>query len=176
MPKDGYFRSETENVQTITLPSKKTSKPSAGPVGCSFEKNCLKNHAKSPINSLNDQKRWAKFFHSRETSKNCSSEHFGSSFDNPESIFCLFVQTFLLEVRRYFKKRFFYKFLPPIFFSVLVGCFFETLFFLSKDRKTCSNSKTDKQIQLFLEKLLLIKKCLWTRGLQLWQLVKKLPD
>ena len=38
LPKDGYYRSETENDQTITLHSKKTSKPSAAPVGCSFEK------------------------------------------------------------------------------------------------------------------------------------------
>ena len=38
LPKDGYYRSETENDQTITLLSKKTSKPSAAPVGCSFEK------------------------------------------------------------------------------------------------------------------------------------------
>ena len=38
LPKDGYYRSETENDQTITLHSKKTSKPSAAPAGCSFEK------------------------------------------------------------------------------------------------------------------------------------------
>ena len=38
LPKYGNFRSETENDQTISLLSKKTSKPSAAPVGCSFEK------------------------------------------------------------------------------------------------------------------------------------------
>ena len=93
-----------------------------------------KVHAKNPIISLNEQKTWAKFLHSRETSRNCSSEHFESSFDNPASNFNLIVQTFLLEVRRYFKKRFFYKFFPPIF-SVLVGRFFATMTFLSKTKK-----------------------------------------
>ena len=40
LQKDGYFRSETENDQTIIPPpKKKTSKPSAASVGCSFEKN-----------------------------------------------------------------------------------------------------------------------------------------
>ena len=38
LPKNGYFRSDTKNGQTITLLSKKTSKRSAATVGCSFEK------------------------------------------------------------------------------------------------------------------------------------------
>ena len=38
LPKNGYFRSDAKNGQTITLLSKKTSKRSAATVGCSFEK------------------------------------------------------------------------------------------------------------------------------------------
>ena len=68
LQKYGYFRSDTENDQTIILPPKKTSKHSAAPVGCSFEKKFQKLHAKGPIISLNDQKTWGKFLHSRETS------------------------------------------------------------------------------------------------------------
>ena len=47
-------------------------------------------------------------------------------------------------------------------------------YFLSIDKKKCSNSRTDEQTKLFLEKLLFLKKCLWTRGLQLWQPEKKI--
>ena len=47
---------------------KKTSKRSVSPVGCTFESFWQKIHTKSPILSLNDQKTWAKFLHSRETS------------------------------------------------------------------------------------------------------------
>ena len=116
LPKDGYYCSETENDQTITLLSKK--KPQNLPLHplAAVLKNFQKIHAKGLISSLNDQKTWAKFLHSRETSQNCSSEHIESCFDNPAIIFSLIVQTFLLEVRRCFKKQFFYKFFPPSFF------------------------------------------------------------
>ena len=69
-PKDGIFRSETENDQTNTLLSKKkkTSKRFPATVGCTFETFWQKIHTKSPILSLNDQKTWAKFLHSKETS------------------------------------------------------------------------------------------------------------
>ena len=73
-----------------------------------------KIHTKSSIISLNDQKRRAKFLHSKETSWNCSSEHFEWSFDNPGSIFCLIVQFFLLEIQKCFKKK---TIFPPFFSS-----------------------------------------------------------
>ena len=83
-------------------------------------------HAKSSIISLNDQNPWAKFLHSKEMSQKCSSEHFEWNFDNHASIFCLIVQTFLLEIRKGFKKTIFPQFFSDKF-SVLVGCFFDTL-------------------------------------------------
>ena len=73
-------------------------------------------HAKSSIISLNDQKPWAKFLHSKETSQKCSSEHFEWNFDNHASTFCLIVQTFLLEIRKWFKKTIFPQFFSANFF------------------------------------------------------------
>ena len=109
-------------------------------------------HAKSSIISLNDQKPWAKFLHSKETSQKCSSEHFEWNFDNHASIFCLIVQTFLLEVRRSFKKQFFNKFFPPTFFCISILFLWHPDYFLSVDKKSCSNSKTDEQTNFFLKK------------------------
>ena len=69
LQKDGYFRSETGNDQTIIPPPpKKNLKTFRCTRRLQFWKKCQKIHAKSPINSLNVQKTWAKFLHSRETS------------------------------------------------------------------------------------------------------------
>ena len=67
LSKVGYFRSETENNQTITILSKKTQN-----VRCTHRLQLWeiwqKKQAKIPKISLNDQKLWAKFLHSKETS------------------------------------------------------------------------------------------------------------
>ena len=68
LQKDGYFRSETENDQTIIPPPKKNLKTFRCIRRLQFWKKFQKLHAKGPIISLNDQKTWGKFLHSRETS------------------------------------------------------------------------------------------------------------
>ena len=134
MPKDGYFRSETDNDQTISFLSKKNLKTFRCTCRLQFWENSQKINVKSPIYSLNDQKTWAKFLHSRETSKKCSSEHFESSF----AILRVFLFTCSnfsgrspkMIYRNDFSTNFF------LLFFVLVGCFLDTLtFFLSKDKK-----------------------------------------
>ena len=149
---DGYFRSETKNDQTIALLSKKTSKRSVSPVSCTFEKFWQKIHTKSPTLSLNDQKTWAKFLHSRETPQNCSCEHFESSSDILASIFSIIVQNFLLRIRKWFKKTIFLQTFSSIFFRI------SRLFpwypdFFVKNKQNCSNSKTVDQIQHFFKKI-----------------------
>ena len=61
-------RPKTIKQLLFTLLSKKTLKRSAAPIGCSFEKFDKKIHTRSPIIALNDQKTWAEFLHSKETS------------------------------------------------------------------------------------------------------------
>ena len=68
LPKDGYFRWETENDHTITLLSKKNLKTFRCTRRLQFWEVWQKIHAKSPIISLNEQKIWAKFLHCKETS------------------------------------------------------------------------------------------------------------
>ena len=68
LSKDGFFHSETENDQTNTLLSKKHIKTFRCNRRLQFWENWQKIHTKSPILSLNDQKTWAKFIHSKETS------------------------------------------------------------------------------------------------------------
>ena len=68
LSKDGFFRSETENDQTNTLLSKKIIKTFRCNRRLQFCENWQKIHTKSPILSLNDQKNWAKFLHSKKTS------------------------------------------------------------------------------------------------------------
>ena len=98
------------------FPSKKIFKRSAGHVGCNFDKVIKLFDTKNGIISLNKQKALAKLLLSKETSLNCTSEHVERSFDNPASIFCVIVQIFLLEVRRWIKKTIFLQIFPPIFF------------------------------------------------------------
>ena len=96
------------------------------------------------------------------------------SFDNPASIFRLIVQTFLLEIRKRFKKKYFSTFFfIQIFFCISRLFLWHPDYLLSIDKKNCSNSKTEGQITLFFKKILFLWKCLWTRGLQLWQPGKK---
>ena len=68
LPKDSYFRWETEKDQTITLLSKKKLKTFRCTRRLQFWEVWQKIHAKSPIISLNEQKIWTKFLHSKETS------------------------------------------------------------------------------------------------------------
>ena len=88
LPKDGFFSlRDWKRSNKYSSLQKKTLKLSAAPVGCSFEQFWQKIHTKSPIISLNDQTTWSKFLHLKETSWNCSLEHFECSCDNPAGFF-----------------------------------------------------------------------------------------
>ena len=159
MPKDGFFRSVTENDQTITLLSKKILERFRCNRRLQFWEIRQKYHAKSPIILLNDQNTWAEFVQSKETFKKCSVEQRESGFDNAASIFCLIVQTFLLQVRKWVKKQFFYKFLPPSFFCNIRLFLWHPDFFVNR-LKICSNSKTDEQKKLCFKNFSFLKICL----------------
>ena len=62
------FAQRPKTIKQELFSPKETSKRSAATVGCTFKKFWQKIHTKSPIFSLNDQKTWAKFLHSKETS------------------------------------------------------------------------------------------------------------
>ena len=68
LPNDGCFAQIPKTIKQLLFFPKKTSKRSASPVGYTFEKFWQKIYTKSPLLSLNDQKNWAKFLHSKETS------------------------------------------------------------------------------------------------------------
>ena len=101
LSKVGYFRSETENNQTITLLSKKTQN-----VRCTHRLQLWEIWQKSSSPNSNNfaqrPKTLSRISSFQRNVLKCSSEHFESSFDNPASIFSLFVQIFLLEVQRGF--------------------------------------------------------------------------
>ena len=138
------FRKRSNNYSLVFSPEK-TLKSSAAPSHrLQFYEIWQKNHAKSPIISPNDQKTWADFLHSEETFENCSVEHRESGFDNAASNFCLIVQTFCSKSESELKNIFSTIFFPQ-FFSVILGCFFDTLTFFVNSLKNCSNSKTDEQ-------------------------------
>ena len=129
------FAQRPTPLEQLHFPSKKTFKRFVGHVGCNFDKFDKIFTHKSPIISLNDQKSWIKFLHSKEASENCSAEHVERSFDNPASFIQPIIQTSLLEVRKWFEKTIFLQIFSSNFFSVLVGRFFDTLIFWFKDRK-----------------------------------------
>ena len=66
--KYGFFAQRPKKIKQLFFFPKKTSERFAAPVGCTSEKFWQKNHAKSPKISLKEQKIWAKFLHSKETS------------------------------------------------------------------------------------------------------------
>ena len=67
--------------------------------------------------------------------------------------FWLIFQTFLLEILKWFKKeKFFHIFFHPTFFCISRLFLRHPDYFLSIDKKNCSNSKTEGQITLFFTK------------------------
>ena len=71
LPKDGYFRWEIENDQTITLLSKKKHQnvPLHPPLGCSFKKFDKKTHAKVQQFRSTTEKLEQSFFIPKKVSK-----------------------------------------------------------------------------------------------------------
>ena len=116
-PKDGFFSLRDRKRSNKYSPlRKKTSKLSAAPVGCSFEKFWRKIHTKSPIISFNDQETWSKFLHSKKKRPEIVPLN---SFNVVLTIlrvsFSRVVQTFLLEVQKWFKKTKFTNFILQFF-------------------------------------------------------------
>ena len=125
--KYGYFRSETENDQRITLLSKRASKRSAAPVGCSFEIFDKKNTPK--FNKFAQRpKTLSKVSSFHRNVLKCPSEHFWMEFWQSCEFFlynCSNVSAG--NPKNDLKKKIFPQLFSSNFFSVLVGCFFDTL-------------------------------------------------
>ena len=143
-----FFRSDTENDQTNNLFSKKTSKRSAATVGCSFEKIDIKFTPKIQYFCSTTKKLEQSLFIPKKRPKIVPLNTLKVVLTILRVFFLYLFKIFCSESESDLKKRFIYKLFPP-FFSVLVGCFLDTLTFLSKDEQKCSNSKTDEWKKLF---------------------------
>ena len=170
------FAERSKTIKQLLFSSKKTSKRSAAPLGCSFKKFDKKSRRKSK-KFAQRPKNLSKVSSLQRNLLELLLEHFDCSFDKLASVSWLIVQTLLLEVRKWFKKPIFHNFFLLIVFSVLMGCFFDTPTFLSNDKKIAQTLKQMNKYNFFFKrKRLFLKKCLWTRGLQLWQPVKNCSD
>ena len=110
------YRKGSNNYSLVFSP-KKTSKRSAAPAPrLQFQESWQKNSRQKSNNFAQRPKNLSRVIHSEDTFKNCSVEHRECGFDIAASNFCLIVQTFLLQVRKWIEKQFFYKFPPLIFF------------------------------------------------------------
>ena len=140
------FAQRRKTIKQLLFSPKKTSKRSAAPLGCSFKKFDKKSRRKSK-KFAQRPKNLSKVSSLQRNLLELLPEHFDCSFDKLASVSWLIVQTLLLEVRKWFKKPTFPQlFSSKSFFSVLIGCFFDTPTFFVKRQKNCSNSKTDEQI------------------------------
>ena len=88
-------------------------------------------------------------------------------------MFWLFYSKSEIDLNR---KQFFCTNVFLHFFSVIVGCFFDTLTFLSTDKKIAQTTKQMNKNNFVLNTSFFLKKCLYKRALQLWQPGKWFPD
>ena len=143
----------TENDQTITFLSKKNLKTSHCTRSLQFWKNCQKNSRQKSNIFAQRPKNLSKISSFQGNVLKLflwTPEHFESSFDNPARFFCLLVQTFLVEFRKWFTKTIFLQIFSSFF--RISRLLFDTLPFLCQKTNKLLKHQNRWTIKTFFSK------------------------
>ena len=126
-----FFAQTPKTIKQIIFSPKKTSKRSAATIGCSFEKIDIKFTPKIQYFCSTTKKLEQSLFIPKKRPKIVPLNTLKVVLTILRVFFLYLFKIFCSESESDLKKRFIYKLFPP-FFSVLVGCFLDTLTFFVK--------------------------------------------